>query len=312
MSIIRGLLGWSLIQCVWQRRRQLIQHPRNDQPSGSRRVALASLAKCALRDTVSNKGKKTSKPAQEYEPTAQERAAIKRVLERQAIKAPAARFNIEMTASNVASISADHPEPAICHSLLADALATGDCEFAGGLLTQLADVTRSGKVASKQELNFILSVVHGINPRDETEALLAVQMTAIHNATIVAARRLTRTETIPQQDSASNMLNKLARTFAAQVEALKKYRSAGEQTIKVQHVTVNDGGQAIVGNVSQGGGGIAKNGGQPDGPSEENECGPALLGDEQTLAAQLPSPCGAGLEGVPISRGEGRGTKGQG
>jgi hypothetical protein len=51
------------------------------------------------------------------------------------------------------------------------------------------------------------------------------------------------------------MLNKLARTFAAQVEALKKYRSAGEQTIKVQHVTVNDGGQAIVGNVNKGGGG---------------------------------------------------------
>jgi len=47
-------------------------------------------------------------------------------------------------------------------------------------------------------------------------------------------------------------MNKLARTFAAQVEALKKYRSAGEQTIKVQHATVNDGGQAIVGNVNQG------------------------------------------------------------
>ena len=63
------------------------------------------------------------------------------------------------------------------------------------------------------------------------------------NATMVAARRLTHVETIPQQDSASTMLNKLARTFASQVKALKKYRSAGEQTIKVQHVTVNDGGQ---------------------------------------------------------------------
>jgi hypothetical protein len=49
------------------------------------------------------------------------------------------------------------------------------------------------------------------------------------------------------------MLNKLARTFATQVEALKKYRSAGEQTIKVQHVTVNDGGQAIVGQHQAGG-----------------------------------------------------------
>jgi hypothetical protein len=79
-------------------------------------------------------------------------------------------------------------------------------------------------------------------------------MAAIHNATIVAVARLTRVETIPQQDSASNMLNKHARTFAAQVEALKKYREAGEQTMKVQHVTDNDGGQAIVGHVNQGAG----------------------------------------------------------
>ena len=129
---------------------------------------------------------------------------------------------------NKVSISADHPEPAVGHTLLADALGTGDFDLACGLLTQLTDVSRSGKVATQQELNFMLSVVRGISPRDETEALLASQMAAIHNATMMAARRLNHVETIPQQDSASTMLNKLARTFATQVEALKKYRSAGE------------------------------------------------------------------------------------
>src|SRR5262245_40276468 len=158
----------------------------------------------------------------------------------------------------------------------------------------------------------MLSVVQGISPKDETEALLAVQMAAIHSATIVAARRLTRTETIPQQDSASNMLNKLARTFAAQVEALKKYRSAGEQTIKVQHVTVNDGGQAIVGNVSQERGGRAKNGGQPHGLSATDECGAALLSHEQAIAEQMPSSGGTRLERMPVSRSSGRGAQGQG
>ena len=216
------------------------------------------------------------------------------------------------TAANVANISADHPEPRIGHSLLADALGTGDYEFAAGLLTQLTDVSRSGKVATKQELNFMLSLVRGINPKDETEALLAAQMAAIHNATMVAARRLNHVETIPQQDSASTMLNKLARTFAAQVEALKKYRSAGEQTIKVQHVTVNEGGQAIVGNVSQGGGDTAKNGGQPHEPCAAAECGPALLSHEQTVPAPMPSAGSPRLEGVPVSRGAGRGAKGQG
>ena len=50
-------------------------------------------------------------------------------------------------------------------------------------------------------------------------------------------------------DSASNAMAKLARTFAAQVEALKRYRSTG-QTVTVQHVNVAHGGQAIVGHVS--------------------------------------------------------------
>ena len=158
----------------------------------------------------------------------------------------------------------------------------------------------------------MLSLVRGINPKDETEALLAAQMAAIHNATMVAARRLNHVETIPQQDSASTMLNKLARTFAAQVEALKKYRSAGEQTIKVQHVTVNEGGQAIVGNVNQGGGDTAKNGGQPHEPCATAECGPALLSHEQTVPAPMPSAGSPRLEGVPVSRGAGRGAKGQG
>jgi hypothetical protein len=35
------------------------------------------------------------------------------------------------------------------------------------------------------------------------------------------------------------------------MEALKRYRTGGEQTVTVQHVNVGEGGQAIVGNVTQ-------------------------------------------------------------
>ena len=83
--------------------------------------------------------------------------------------------------------------------------------------------------------------------------MLAAQMAAVHMSTMTFARRLAHVENIPQQDSAERAFNKLARTFAAQVEALKRYRSGGEQTVRVEHVTVNEGGQAIVGNVSHGG-----------------------------------------------------------
>jgi hypothetical protein len=66
---------------------------------------------------------------------------------------------------------------------------------------------------------------------------------------------------IPQQDSAERAFNKLTRTFAAQMSALKEYRSKGEQKMTVQHVRVAEGGQAIVGNVdapAEGGRGARK------------------------------------------------------
>jgi hypothetical protein len=62
-------------------------------------------------------------------------------------------------------------------------------------------------------------------------------------------RRLAHVDNIAQQDSAQTAFNKLARTFAAQAEALKDYRSKGEQKMTVQHVHVADGGQAVIGNV---------------------------------------------------------------
>jgi len=35
------------------------------------------------------------------------------------------------------------------------------------------------------------------------------------------------------------------------MEALRRYRTGGEQKVTVQHVNVGEGGQAIVGNVTQ-------------------------------------------------------------
>lgn len=83
-------------------------------------------------------------------------------------------------------------------------------------------------------------------------------MATVHVATMATARRLANADNIAQQDSVERAFNKLARTFTAQVEALKRYRTGGEQKVTVKHVTVNEGGQAIVGNVETGGRGSSK------------------------------------------------------
>ena len=95
-------------------------------------------------------------------------------------------------------------------------------------------------------------------PRDPVERMLAVQMAATHVATIRAGRWMATSDNLPQVEAHYTGFNKLARTFAAQVEALRKHRTGGKQTVTVQHVNVADGGQAIVGNVKTGGRGWMK------------------------------------------------------
>jgi hypothetical protein len=158
-------------------------------------------------------------------------------------------------------VEIDHPKPSLGHKLVMQAHGTADADFFDGLLGQLASVGSPGKKPDERALNFMLAMVQGIGPEDEVEAMLAAQMAAVHMATMTFARRLAHVENIPQQDSAERAFNKLARTFAVQIEALKRYRTGGEQRVTVQHVTVNEGGQAIVGAVSPaaGGGGVPGN-----------------------------------------------------
>ena len=66
--------------------------------------------------------------------------------------------------------------------------------------------------------------------------MLAAQMAVIHTATMTFARRLANVETIEQQDSAERALNKLARTFAMQMEALKRYRTGGGGTERLPYL----------------------------------------------------------------------------
>ena len=131
-----------------------------------------------------------------------------------------------------------------------EAVGTTDPDFFVGLLYQLAEAN-GGKI-DEQQLNFMLAVVKGIKPRDQIEAMLAAQMAAVHTATLKFSRHLAETDYLPHRDSAERTLNKLMRTFVTQMDALKRYRAGGEQTVTVQQLNVSEGGRAIVGNVTQG------------------------------------------------------------
>jgi hypothetical protein len=181
--------------------------------------------------------------AKPYESTPADAEALKAYRVAQAKRGP----RLKVTAS---AVKIDHPDPTFGHLSLLKAVGSSDSDFLDGLTKQLVNAGSHGSAADEDGINFMLAVVKGIEPRDQIEAMLAAQMAAVHMATMTFARRLAHVDNLPQQDSAQNAFNKLARTFAAQAEALKRYRSGGEQKMTVQHVHVAEGGQAIVGNVN--------------------------------------------------------------
>ena len=184
-----------------------------------------------------------------YEPTLQERTAAGRHLDRRRQRPPAPRIKLSGDGKNV-GLGTNHPLKSLGLSLLMEAFGTPDHDFFDGLMGQLVNVSATNGEPDESALNFMAAMIRGIGPQDDAECMLAAQMAAVHMAIMTFARRLNHVDNIPQQDSASNAFNKLARTFAVQLEALKRYRTGGEQRVTVQHVTVNEGGQAIVGAVT--------------------------------------------------------------
>ena len=109
--------------------------------------------------------------------------------------------------------------------------------------------------------------VADIGARDVVEGMLAVQMVATHEAALECFRRAALNEqTFAGRELGLRYGDKLVRSFAALALTLDRHRGKGQQVVRVEHVHVHSGGQAIVGAVSQGGGGHQGNEDRPHAP----------------------------------------------
>jgi len=217
-----------------------------------------------------------------FKPTKAERKLVQTLAERLRAKVPAPHFKVEQKSSKSVSVDQDHPDHLTGIAAILNAFGTINYEFADWLLGHLINggcqATQS-KPLEARDLNGAAAAVAGIRPRDETEAMLATQMVAVHAAAIAALRRLKSVETIDQQDSNGSLAIKLLRTFTTQVETLQRLRGKGQQTVRVEHVTVNAGGRAIVGNVTRGAGANDKIEEQPHARQLTHMPGEALPSD---------------------------------
>ena len=191
------------------------------------------------------------------------------------------------------AIKAPHNDDSGHLMRLGDTFGTRSADFLAIEITNLsAGVrTRGNREASQQEINAGIAFVAAVAPENELEAALAVQMAQNHALATDLLGRAAGAKNLEHVQAFTNLAVKLQRTFTAQIEALARMRGKGQQTVRVEHVTVEAGAQAIVGDVHhhapRGGGAQLKSETQPYGAVESQG------------RAALPCPDPEG-NGVPI------------
>lgn len=138
------------------------------------------------------------------------------------------------------------------HALLASALGSCSADFINSAVAQIVNVAQVNEVST----NAAIAIIAAIQPRDEYEASLAVQIATTHLASQNLLSLTLNRSTVQGMAAYGNLATKFQRTELAARDALTRHRCGGVQTVK--HVHVNEGGQAIVADSVSYGGGIGK------------------------------------------------------
>jgi len=86
---------------------------------------------------------------------------------------------------------------------------------------------RDGKI-DPAELDTVIAIVSGQQPKNELEAMIVCQMAVTHALTMRSLGNLNRSNGIQQQDSNALTVARLTKAFASQMDALGKLRRGGE------------------------------------------------------------------------------------
>jgi hypothetical protein len=202
--------------------------------------------------TPCTEAKSGSAPAKKIEPGPRNKAAIEAAIESHAERPTRSGGKWERRSTGELGWGPSHSDAAGWFIQLKETFATTSTDFANEQVTSLEAAARRRGTAQGESavaLNAALALVGSIGPENELEAALAVQMAQVHNLSAEIMVMARTCQSIEAMQGYVTMATKLQRTFTSQIEALGRMRGKGQQTVRVEHVTVEPGGQAIVGDV---------------------------------------------------------------
>jgi hypothetical protein len=250
-------------------------------------------------------------PAPPVAPTPAQKRQIRNARKQVAAKMPAPEVRIGQDAHGRPVLGLPHTDEAGWQAQVKAAFGTVSGAFVDAEILRLLAALRATRddLPLETKVNAALAVIAGVAPRNEVEALLAVQMALTH---IAAMRMLTEVNRLSPHVStggvaiAGTISTKLLRAFVGQAEALAKLRRPAVQVVRVERVNVAAGGQAIVGAVTHPRhGAYPENQDQPYGTEHERAQEPAVdtpVRSKEAGRLALPEAQSQGPEPVPPSR----------
>ena len=168
---------------------------------------------------------------------------------RAARPSPPARVRITGIQGNVVAFGSPGPAHDVWRKQLKSALGTKSDAFVDMALHHLERAARMpGAGPSDMAISGALAIIAAFAPKNEMEAALALQAACVHMVSMVMMARIGGghggDRRLPVLAAATA---KLVRAYCTTVETHRRLRGGGEQKIIVKHVTVNEGGQAVVG-----------------------------------------------------------------
>ena len=133
---------------------------------------------------------------------------------------------------------------------LVDTLKLPDVAALDASAHRLALLDRLGNDCAAMALDAAAS----IKAENSLEKMLAHQLAVAHKAALEMTDKATFMQDITDKTRMLNLACRMMETYQRGLLTLHRLRSNGEQKITVHYVSVADGGQAIIGDVNQGGG----------------------------------------------------------
>ena len=172
-----------------------------------------------------------------------------------------ARFKIHKNIENGVCITPEDDDIPLHWAKMLRAFGTSSDDLQQHFINQLTAIFKGCSSTTNPDMekvitacNMAITILDEIRPRDIIEGMLITQMIGVHNLAMdTLYRAMHADQTFAGKEANVYQATKMLRTFTSQMDSLKNYRRKGQQKVTVEHVNVNQGGQAIVGSVTKGG-----------------------------------------------------------